>query len=59
MQSQGGVLLDQLKTVAAEATKHDYFMDERYDMDYVYYIDGKNSHGAEKYYEYPNTFAAV
>jgi hypothetical protein len=59
MQSQGGVLLDQLKTVAAEGAKHDYFMDERYDMDYVYYIDGKNSHGAEKYYEYPNAFAAV
>ena len=34
-------------------------MGERYDMDYVYYIDGKNAHGAEKYYEYPNVFAAV
>lgn len=58
-QSQGDVLLQQLKTVAAEGSKHNYFMDERYDMDHVYYIDGKNSHGAEKYYEYPNTFAAV
>jgi hypothetical protein len=34
-------------------------MGERYDMDYVYYIDGKNAHGAEKYYEYPNVYAAV
>jgi hypothetical protein len=28
-------------------------------MDHVYYIDGKNSHGAKKYYEYPNVYAAV
>jgi hypothetical protein len=28
-------------------------------MDHVYYIDGKDAHGAEKYYEYPNVFAAV
>ena len=34
-------------------------MSERYDMDHVYYIDGKNAHGAEKYYEYPNVFATV
>jgi hypothetical protein len=34
-------------------------MDERYDMDHVYYIDGKDAHGSEKYYEYPNVFAAV
>lgn len=34
-------------------------MGERYDMDHVYYIDGKNAHGAERYYEYPNVFAAV
>ena len=34
-------------------------MSERYDMDHVYYIDGKDAHGAEKYYEYPNVFAAV
>ena len=57
--AQGGMLQDQLKTVAAEGAKHGYFMDERYDMDHVYYIDGKDSHGAQKYYEYPNTFAAV
>ncbi len=58
-QGQGGILLDQLKTVAAEAAKDNYFMGERYDMDHVYYIDGKNAHGAEKYYEYPNVFTAV
>jgi hypothetical protein len=56
---QSGVLLDQLKTVAAEGAKNGYFMSERYDMDHVYYIDGKDAHGAEKYYEYPNVFAAV
>ena len=59
LQKQNGVLLDQLKAVAAEAAKTSYFMDERYDMDHVYYIDGKNSHGAKKYYEYPNVYAAV
>lgn len=58
-QQQGGVLLKQLKTVAAEGAKSGYFMSERYDMDHVYYIDGKDAHGAEKYYEYPNVFAAV
>ncbi|HEX4321944.1 MAG TPA: hypothetical protein VHZ52_13620 [Acidobacteriaceae bacterium] len=58
-EKQGGMLFDQLKAVAAEGAKHGYFMGERYDMDYVYYVDGKNSHGAEKYYEYPNVFAAV
>jgi hypothetical protein len=56
---QNVVLVDQLKAVAAEGAKDNYFMGERYDMDYVYYIDGKNAHGAEKYYEYPNVFAAV
>src|SRR5215471_12946050 len=40
-QRQSGILLDQLKTVAAEGAKDNYFMSERYDMDYVYYIDGK------------------
>jgi hypothetical protein len=56
---QNTLLLDQLKTVAAEAARNGYFMGERYDMDHVYYVDGKNAHGAEKYYEYPNVFAAV
>jgi hypothetical protein len=58
-QKQDGMLLNQLKTVSAEGAKNNYFMSERYDMDHVYYIDGKDAHGAEKYYEYPNVFAAV
>jgi hypothetical protein len=58
-QEQSGVILDQLKIVAAEGAKDNYFMSERYDMDHVYYVDGKDAHGAEKYYEYPNVFAAV
>jgi hypothetical protein len=58
-QQQSGVILDQLTKVAAEGAKNGYFMSERYDMDHVYYIDGKDAHGAEKYYEYPNVFAAV
>ncbi len=58
-QGESATVLDQLKTVAAEGAKNGYFMDERYDMDHVYYIDGKDAHGAEKYYEYPNVFAAV
>jgi hypothetical protein len=57
--AQNEVLLDQLKAVAAEGAKDNYFMGERYDMDYVYYIDGKNAHGVEKYYEYPSVYAAV
>jgi hypothetical protein len=56
---QNEMLFDQLKTVAAEGAKDNYFMGERYDMDHVYYIDGKNAHGAEQYYEYPNVYAAV
>jgi hypothetical protein len=56
---QNEVMLDQLKAVAAEGAKDNYYMGERYDMDYVYYIDGKNAHGAEEYYEYPNVYAAV
>jgi hypothetical protein len=58
-QKQDAMLLDQLKAVAAEGAKDNYFMGERYDMDYVYYIDGKNAHGAGKYYEYPNVYSAV
>jgi hypothetical protein len=52
-------LFSQLDAVATQAAKQDYFMGERYDMDYVYYIDGKNWHGAEKYYEYPCVYASV
>lgn len=58
-QKQNRVLFDQLRTVAAEGAKNGYFMGERYDMDYVYYVDGRDAHGAQKYYEYPNVFAAV
>lgn len=58
-QKQNQVLFDQLQSVAAEGAKNGYFMDERYDMDHVYYVDGKDAHGAQKYYEYPNVFAAV
>jgi hypothetical protein len=58
-EKQNAILFDQLKTVAAEGAKDNYFMGERYDMDHVYYVDGKNAHGAEQYYEYPNVYAAV
>ncbi|MFT4112481.1 hypothetical protein [Silvibacterium sp.] len=58
-QHQNALLLTQLKTVAAEAAKSKGFMGERYDMDHVYYVDGKNAHGAGQYYEYPNVFTAV
>ena len=58
-QNQNSILLNQLGAVATEGSKNNYFLGERYDMDYVYYIDGKNAHGAEKYYEYPNVYAAV
>jgi hypothetical protein len=58
-QKEDSVLFDQLMAVATEGAKNGYFMNERYDMDYVYYVDGKNAHGAQKYYEYPNVFAAV
>ncbi len=56
---ESDVLMKQVKAVAAEGAKDGWFMGERYDMDYVYYIDGKNAHGAERYYEYPNVYAAV
>ena len=58
-QKQNAILLDQLMKVAAEGAKDGYFMGERYDMDDVYYIDGRDAHGAQKYYEYPNVFTAV
>ncbi|RRA48520.1 hypothetical protein [Acidipila sp. EB88] len=59
VQDQNALLARQLETVAAEGSRNGYFMGERYDMDHVYYIDGKDAHGAEKYYEYPNVYAAV
>ncbi|HTJ30988.1 MAG TPA: hypothetical protein VL346_10830, partial [Acidobacteriaceae bacterium] len=55
----GGLLLKQLQAVAEEGAKDNYLMGERYDMDHVYYVDGKNAHGAEKYFEYPNVFSSV
>ena len=56
---QNAVLSQQLEAVAAEGRKSGYLMGERYDMDHVYYVDGKDAHGAERYYEYPNVYAAV
>ncbi len=57
--NRNGILFNQLKTVASEAAQSDYFMGERYDMDHVYYVDGKDWHGASMYYEYPCVYAAV
>ena len=34
-------------------------MGERYDMDHIYYVDGKDWHGASHYYEYPCVFIWV
>jgi hypothetical protein len=55
----GTRLLKQLSQVAAEAVRDGYHMGERYDMDYVYYIDGRSWHGAADYYEYPCVFTWV
>jgi hypothetical protein len=52
-------LLHQLDLVAVEAIKNSFYMGERYDMDHVYYVDGKNAHGAVQYFEYPNVFTSV
>ena len=57
--NKNDLLFKQLKAVASEGVKTDYFMGERYDMDYIYYIDGKNWHGAEMYYEYPCVYTSV
>ncbi|KAK8029963.1 hypothetical protein PG993_011254 [Apiospora rasikravindrae] len=56
---RGDVLLTQLETVAEMGRSEDYIMGERYDMDYVYYIDGSPWHGAAHYYEYPCVFVWV
>ena len=58
-QRQNELLARQLESVAEEGRSSGYWMGERYDMDHVYFKDGKNAHGAEKYYEYPNVYAAV
>lgn len=55
----GARLRRQLLQVAREAARDHYHMGKRYDMDHVYYIDGKNWHGAPDYYEYPCVFTWV
>src|SRR3569623_252060 len=49
-ENENALLLQLLTAVAAEGKNSAYLMGERYDMDHVYYVDGKNAHGAEKYY---------
>ena len=51
--ADGKLLLSQLNAVAVEGRRDRYRMGERYDMDHVYYVDGKSWHGASDYYEYP------
>jgi len=58
-QNNGDTLLCQLLQVAEQAKLDNFLMGERYDMNYVYYIDDKNWHGASLYYEYPNVFLYV
>ncbi|QEM13360.1 hypothetical protein [Mucilaginibacter rubeus] len=53
------MLYNQLKTVAAEAVKDSYYMGERYDMNHVYYVDNKDWHGADMYYEYPCVYTSI
>jgi hypothetical protein len=53
------MLYKQLKTVALEAVKDSYYMGERYDMNHVYYVDNKDWHGADRYYEYPCVYTSV
>ncbi|GLX67238.1 hypothetical protein [Paenibacillus glycanilyticus] len=55
----GNMLLEQLKRVSEQAAKEGYIMGERYDMNYVYYIDDKDWHGAAHYYEYPCVYSWV
>lgn len=50
------ILEEQLLKVCEQAKLDTYLMSERYDMNYVYYINDKNWHGAERYYEYPCVF---
>jgi hypothetical protein len=53
------MLYKQLKMVAVEAIKDSFYMGERYDMNHVYYVDDKDWHGADKYYEYPCVYTSV
>ncbi|MGC4035845.1 MAG: hypothetical protein QM764_07780 [Chitinophagaceae bacterium] len=52
-------LYQQLKMVAVEGIKDSFYMGERYDMNHVYYVDNKDWHGADKYYEYPCVYTSV
>ncbi|MDD3409570.1 MAG: hypothetical protein PHY12_02045 [Eubacteriales bacterium] len=53
---RGDVLKKQVLQVAQQAEMDGYEMGERYDMNHIFYIDHRNWHGAEHYYEYPNVF---
>lgn len=57
------MIKNQLFTVMDMAKSNDYYMGERYDMNYAYYNTGEDVkqpwHGASKYYEYPCTFIDV
>jgi len=53
------MLYSQLKKVAVEAIKDSFYMGERYDMNHVYYVDNKDWHGADMYYEYPCVYTSV
>ena len=50
------MLEQQLLAVCRQARLDDYLMAERYDMNYIFYQDDKNWHGAAHYYEYPCVF---
>ncbi len=55
----GAMLKEQLERVAREGAQDAWIMGERYDMNHVYYVDGRSWHGAEHYYEYPCVFSWV
>lgn len=62
-QKDSSRILKQLLQVCKQAEMDDFWMGERYDMNYVYYNTGedglKNWHGASQYYEYPNVWIYV
>ena len=58
-QQNGTMLKWQLERIGEETRTSNFTMAERYDMDYVYYKDGKDYHGAFGYYEYPAAFSWV
>jgi hypothetical protein len=55
----GGMLRDQLETVALQGAADGYITGERYDMSHGFYQDGTPWHGAAHYYEYPCVYAWV